>query len=169
MSDEKRLIGHAPFPVAPATLGSAHVAGYGGGLPRMEETVHEHRNIAMIRRALEVYNSGDDNAMRGSLADDIVWHVGGNHEMSGDYIGIEAVVDYFRRVRRETAGTLQVQPAEILANDRHASIFMRVSAYRDVRWMDVLLAEAHTLDPNERWAEYRALANDRDVVDAFWS
>ena len=59
MSDEKRLIGHAPFPVAAATLGSAHVAGYGVGMPRMEETVHEHPNIAMIRRAREVDNSGD--------------------------------------------------------------------------------------------------------------
>jgi ketosteroid isomerase-like protein len=59
----------------------------------MEETVHEHRNIPMIRRPLEVYNSGDHNVMRGSLADDIVWHVGGNHEMSGDYIGIEDAVD----------------------------------------------------------------------------
>jgi hypothetical protein len=59
MSDENRLIGHAPFPVAAATLGSAHVAGYGADLPRMEETVHEHPNIAMIRRALEVDNSGD--------------------------------------------------------------------------------------------------------------
>jgi hypothetical protein len=135
----------------------------------MEETLHEHRNIAMIRRALEVYNSGDHDAMRGFLADDILWHVGGNHEMSGDYVGIEAVVDYFRRVRRETAGTLQVEPAEILANDRHASIFMRVSAYRDVRWMDVLLAEALTLDSNGRWTEYWALANDQDAVDAFWS
>jgi hypothetical protein len=35
----------------------------------MEETVHEHRNIAMIRRALEVDNFGDHNAMRGFLAD----------------------------------------------------------------------------------------------------
>jgi hypothetical protein len=59
MSDEKRLIGHAPFPVAAATLGSAHVAGYGADLPRMEETVHEHPNIAIVRRALEVDNSGD--------------------------------------------------------------------------------------------------------------
>jgi hypothetical protein len=25
----------------------------------MEETVHEHRNIAIVRRALEVDNSGD--------------------------------------------------------------------------------------------------------------
>jgi hypothetical protein len=31
--------------------------------PAMEETAHEHRNIAMIRRPLEVYNSGDHNAM----------------------------------------------------------------------------------------------------------
>ena len=59
MSDEKPLIGHAPFPVAAATLGSAHVAGYGADLPRMEETVHEHPNIAMICRALEVDFSGD--------------------------------------------------------------------------------------------------------------
>lgn len=59
MSDENRLIGHAPFPVAAATLGNTHVAGYGVDMPRMEETVHEHPNIAMIRRVLEVDNSGD--------------------------------------------------------------------------------------------------------------
>jgi hypothetical protein len=50
-----------------------------------------------------------------------------------------------------------------------APIFMRVSAYRDVRWMDVLLAEALTLDPNGRWTECWALANDQDAVDAFCS
>ncbi len=123
----------------------------------------------MIRRALEYYNSGDHDAMRGFLAPDILWHVGGNHRMSGDYVGIEAVIDYFRRVRRETAGTLQVEPAEILANDRHGSIFTRVSAYREVRSLDVLLAEALALDPDGRWTEYWALADDQDAVDAFWS
>ncbi len=123
----------------------------------------------MFRRALEVYNSGDHDAMREFLAPDILWHVGGNHEMSGDYVGVDAVIDYFRRVRHETAGTLQVEPAEILANDRHASIFMRVSAYREVRWMDVLIAEALTLDADGHWTEYWALADDRDAVDAFWS
>ncbi|HKN80893.1 MAG TPA: hypothetical protein VJZ98_06115 [Actinomycetota bacterium] len=64
---------------------------------------------------------------------------------------------------------MQVTPAEVLANDPHASIFVRVSAYRDVRWMDVLLAEALSLDPNGRWTECWALANDQDAVDAFWS
>jgi len=36
---------------------------------------------------------------------------------------------------------------------------MRVSAYRDVRWMDVLIAEALTLDPNGSRTECWALAN----------
>lgn len=129
----------------------------------------EHRNVSMIRRALEVYNSGDHDAMRGFLSPDILWHVGGNHEMSGDYVGVDAVIEYLRRVRHETAGTLRVEPAEILANDRHASIFMRVSAYREVRWMDVLIAEALTLGPDGRWTEYWALAEDQVAVDAFWS
>ena len=129
----------------------------------------EHPNVPKIRSALEVYNSGDHDAMREFLADDIVWHVGGNHEMSGDYRGVESVVDYFRDVRKATAGTLQVEPVEVLANDRHASIFMHVTAHRDVRRLDVLLAEALSLDARGRWNEYWALANDQDAVDAFWS
>lgn len=136
---------------------------------RRGEDVAEHPNVPKIRDALEVYNSGDHDAMRGFLAEDIVWHVGGNHEMSGDYQGVDAVVDYFRDVRKATAGTLQVEPVEVLANDRHASIFMHVTAHRDVRTLDVLLAEALTLDAEGRWSEYWALANDQDAVDAFWS
>ena len=129
----------------------------------------EHPNVPKIRDALEVYNSGDHDAMRGFLADGIVWHVGGSHEMSGDYRGVDEVVNYFRDVRKATAGTLQVEPVEVLANGRHASIFMHVTAHRDVRMLDVLLAEALTLDEDGRWSEYWALANDQDAVDAFWS
>jgi len=131
--------------------------------------VTEHPNVPKIRDALEVYNSGDHDAMRGFLADDIVWHVGGSHEMSGDYRGVDEVVNYFRDVRKATAGTLQVEPVEVLANGRRASIFMHVTAHRDVRMLDVLLAEALTLDEDGRWSEYWALANDQDDVDAFWS
>jgi hypothetical protein len=88
MSDEKRLIGHAPFPVAAATLGGAHVDGYGADLPRMEETVHEHRNIPMIRRAARVRQlrrSQRDARIPGRRR-----HAGDNHDMSDDSIGIEA-------------------------------------------------------------------------------
>jgi len=46
---------------------------------------------------------------------------------------------------------------------------MHVTAHRDVRTLDVLVAEALTLDPEGRWKEYWALANEQDAVDAFWS
>jgi ketosteroid isomerase-like protein len=131
--------------------------------------VGEHRNVARIRSALDVYNSGDYDVMKAFLADDIVWHVGGNHALSGDYEGVDAVLGYFHDVRRATAGTLQVEAEEILANDRHASIFMHVTAHRDVRRLDVLLAEALTLDDQGRWSEYWALSNDQGAVDAFWA
>lgn len=129
----------------------------------------EHPYVPRIRNALDIYNSGDHDAMKAFLAEDIVWHVGGNHPMSGDYRGVDAVVDYFRDVRRATAGTLQVEAEEILADDRHASMFTHVTAHRDVRKLDVLLAEALTLDDHGRWREYWALANDQDALDAFWS
>jgi|SRR5262245_45667340 len=133
------------------------------------EDVIGHLNVLKIRSALDVYNSGDYDAMKPYLAEAIVWHVGGNHQMSGDYRGVDAVLGYFDDVRRKTAGTLQVEPEEILANDRHASIFMHVTAQRDVRALDVLLAEALTFDDRGRWTEYWGLANDQDAVDAFWS
>jgi len=134
----------------------------------MGEDVSEHPNVPKIRSALDVYNSGDHDAMKAFLADDIIWHVGGNHEMSGDYRGVDEVLGYFRDVRKATAGTLQVEAEEILSTDRHASIFMHVTAHREVRTLDVLLAEALTLDDRGRWTEYWALANDQDAVDAFW-
>lgn len=129
----------------------------------------EHANVAAIRQALRVYNSGDNAAMRDVLAQDILWHVGGNHPLSGEYRGQDAVIDYFDRVRELTTGTLRVEPVEILANDRHASIFMMVSASREGRRMNVLLAEALALGPDGLWQEYWALADDQEAVDAFWA
>ena len=107
--------------------------------------------------------------MRPFLADDVLWHVGGNHSMSGDYVGIEAVIDYFRRVRKETAGTLRSRPPRSLANDRHASMLhacLRVPR----RAMDGRAAGRGThAGSNGRWTEYWALASDQDAVNAFWS
>jgi uncharacterized protein len=129
----------------------------------------EHPNVARIREALDAYNRGDLEAMRSFIADDIVWHVGGDHPLSGDRRGRDEVFEYYRQVREMTGGTLTVEPLDILANERHAGIFMRVTGRRDGKELDVLLAEALTLDEQGRWREYWALADDQPAVDAFWS
>ena len=52
---------------------------------------------------------GDIDTMRDFLANDIVWHVGGEHHMSGDYRGKDQLFAYFATVR-DLSGGLQLKP-----------------------------------------------------------
>jgi uncharacterized protein len=128
----------------------------------------EHPNAQKIRDALDTYNAGDLEGLRAVLAEDILWHVGGEHPLSGDYRGVEAVLDYYTKVREQTGGTLRLEPIDILADDRHGGIFMRVRGEREGKTIDVELAEALTFDGRGRWVEYWALADEQEKVDAFW-
>jgi uncharacterized protein len=105
--------------------------------------------------------------MRAFLAEDILWHVGGKHPLSGDYRGVEAVLDYYAKVREQTGGTLTLEAVDILANDDHGGVFMRVRGEREGKTIDVELAEALTFDASGRWVEYWALADEQEKVDAF--
>lgn len=129
----------------------------------------EHPNAARVREGFDAYNRGDFDAMRPFLAEDIVWHVGGDHPLSGDYRGRGSVIDYCARALELTGGTLKGEPLEILVNDRHAGVFQRITGTRDGKQLDVVLAQALTFDDEGRWAEYWALADEQDHVDAFWA
>ena len=128
----------------------------------------EHPNAARVREALDAYNRGDLDTLRSFLADDIVWHVGGSHPLSGDYRGPDEVIGYCSRALSLTSGTLKGQPLEILADDRHAGVFNRITAEGGGGSLDTTLAQAISFDDEGRWTEYWALADDQDSVDAFW-
>jgi hypothetical protein len=129
----------------------------------------EHPNAARVREGFAAWNRGDFDTVREYLADDVVWHVGGDHPLSGDYRGRDAVLDYQAKVMQLTGDTLRGEPIDVLANDRHAGIFMRITGERDGKQLDVVLAQALELDEQGRWIEYWALADEQDAVDAFWS
>jgi hypothetical protein len=128
----------------------------------------EHANVERVREALAAYNQGDIEAMKSRLADEVLWHVGGEHPLSGDYRGREAVGAYFDKVRSLTSGTIKLEPIDILAGEHHAGIFMRATAHRNGQELDTTMAEAIRFDDAGRWVEYWALADDQDAVDAFW-
>ena len=97
------------------------------------------------------------------------WHVGGNHPLSGDYRGRDAIFEYFETVRGLTGGGLRSEPHDILADDSHGGVFTRVTADRGDRHLDVVLAQAYRINPDGKFTEYWALADDQDAVNAFWS
>jgi ketosteroid isomerase-like protein len=103
------------------------------------------------------------------FAEDVVWHVGGSHPLSGDKRGRRELLWYFQQVREMTGGTLQLEPESILASDEHIAMFTRVTGERNGRSLDVLMAQALTVGADGRFTEYWALADDQAAVDAFWS
>jgi hypothetical protein len=100
--------------------------------------------------------------------DDVLWHVGGNHPLSGDYRGRQAVLDYFAKVQNLTTQTLNLDPIEILAGGGFGAIFLRVRAEREGKDLDVTMAEAFRAEGGQL-AEFWATADDQEAVDRFWS
>lgn len=127
-----------------------------------------HENASRLEHFLDAWARHDAGAVGGALAADVVWHVGGTHAMSGDYRGRQAVVEYFERVAAETAGTLALHPIEFLANDARGAAFLRVTASRDGRELDVTMAEAFEFDADGRIREFWGHASDQAAIDAFW-
>jgi ketosteroid isomerase-like protein len=129
----------------------------------------EHPGVEGARASIEAFNRGDMRALREFYDDDVVWHVGGTHGLSGDYRGRDELFAYFDKVREMTGGTLKLEPEVILTSEEHTAIIMKVSGERDGKTLDVTLAEAFTIGADGRWTEFWSLADDQDAVDAFWS
>lgn len=131
--------------------------------------MERHPNVARIEDFLSAYGRGDAAAVGELLADDIVWHVAGSHRLSGDYRGRDAVLEYFSQVADETGGSIELDPVEIMANERHGASILRVTGDREGSRLDTVMAEAFRFDEQGRLSEFWATANDQAAIDRFWS
>jgi ketosteroid isomerase-like protein len=127
-----------------------------------------HPHAERARATLAAVSAGRLEELERQMTDDIVWHVGGNHPLSGDYNGRQAVTEYLRKVAALTRGSLRLTPEDILASDRHLGIFLSARADAAGATLDTTMVEAIRLADDGRWAEYWALADDQPQVDAFW-
>jgi ketosteroid isomerase-like protein len=128
-----------------------------------------HPNRERLQAFLDAYGAKDRDLVGEALAGEAVWHVGGTHPFSGDYRGREAILDYFERTAAETAQSLRLEPVELMANDRYGAAFLRVTAARGEKRLDVTMAEAFRFDEDGRITEFWAHATDQAAIDAFWS
>jgi ketosteroid isomerase-like protein len=125
-------------------------------------------NADNARAVLKAVSAGELDDLDRQLTDDVVWHVGGEHPLSGDYRGREAVRGYHARVAELTNRSLRLEPVDVLGSDRYLGIFLKASAEVRGRTLDARLVEAIRLSDDGRWAEFWGLAEDQAAVDAFW-
>jgi ketosteroid isomerase-like protein len=91
-------------------------------------THQEHPNVALVREGFEAFQKGDTQWMDEHMADDIVWHVGGNSKWSGAYEGKAKVLDMFARQTQAMGGSPSVDIHDILGNDDHVVTLGTASA-----------------------------------------
>ena len=128
-----------------------------------------NQQVQRLEAWLSAYGGQDREAMMDSLAEDAVWHVGGTHRLSGNYKGREAILGYFDSVRSETGDTMELETLEVLADERHGAAFLRVTADRQGRRLDTVVADAFRFDDDGRIVEFWAHSADQTAINEFWS
>jgi ketosteroid isomerase-like protein len=125
--------------------------------------------IDRLHAALGAFYAGADAApVRELLTDDVEWHVPGTSSIAGDYLGIEAVLEYFRK-RRDLAGlSFRMHPREVLLGDEHVAVITDGTASVDGidrSWSTVGLYQLR----GDHVAACWLLPLDPLAFDAIWS
>jgi hypothetical protein len=99
-----------------------------------------------------LYAGGDPEPVREVLTDDVVWHVPGRNAIAGEYRGVDAVMDYFRR-RRDLAGrSFRLHPGELLVGEERRWSTVGLYRLRDGRIAACWLLPLDPAAFDEIWA-----------------
>lgn len=98
----------------------------------------EHPDCALVRRGYTAFAAGDMNTLSELITADAVYHVPGDNILSGHHKGRDAILELFRRMGEETAGTMQIQLEAVLADGRgHVMSFHTARADRGDRGIEI--------------------------------
>lgn len=128
----------------------------------------DHPNLEAARTGYAAFAAGDMETVGPLLADDVVWHVGGDNPLSGDYTGREAVLGFFGRLMQETGGTFSNEIHDMLANDEHGVALVETSATRNGNSIEDRAVQVFHMR-NGQITEFWNLATDQAAWDEFYS
>ena len=127
-------------------------------------------NFNRAKRAIELFHAGKVELMRPMLDENIVWRLPHSHPLAADIIGVENVLDFFRRVQKETDGTFGAEVIEIAGNERRIFCLMRVHAKRGDKTLDQKVINVWKLHPETgRVVDREFFMEDLAASDEFWA
>ena len=133
-----------------------------------EVRTQEHQNATLLRRTYEAYIKKDLEGLKALFAPDITWHVSGKSGVSGDYQGVDRVLDYFRHTIEDTGETLKVESQGFLGGEGYGAILLHVTATRQDRHLDddqMLVGKVSDGRVVEMWQT----STNQHLSDPFWS
>lgn len=126
----------------------------------------EHPNLEIARRLWSAIAEGNADDLGEILTEDVHWKSMGRNPMSGDYHGLEGVLEYLSRIG-DVADDLSTELKSVFASDDGVVILHHATAARSAKRLDleyVLLLRVRD------GRVYRALSVpvDQAANDAFW-
>lgn len=76
-----------------------------------------HPNEELMHRYFKAAESGDMATLEEVFADNVTAHIAGNHALSGDYVGKEAVFGFFGQLAQRSGGTARLLLQDALVDD----------------------------------------------------
>ncbi len=116
---------------------------------------------------LEALAGGDGAGVASRLADDVKWHVGGSHPLSGTYETRDVVAEMLGRFKERSGGTVRLIPGPPMMNGDLCAITLKFSATRPGKFMSLNGIDVFRLGPGgieEVWL----FTEDQEAEDAFW-
>jgi uncharacterized protein len=123
-----------------------------------------HPNIARIRDGYAAFAKGDFAVLNDLFAEDLVWHESGQNQLAGDYLGRDAVYEFFGRLMEVTEGSFSLDVHAILADDEHGVALVTSTASRAGRTATV--NDAHVFHLRDgKVVEFWAASTDQYAID----
>jgi uncharacterized protein len=134
----------------------------------METTVTQDRetNAKLLAEGYAAFGRNDMEKIQQLFHPNIVWHALRLGELSGDHVGIGAVLGFFGRTMELSQGTFSVAPEEILASETTGVAIVRSRGKRGGRELDDRQVHLFRLERGQVVEVWQYTGPD---ADAFWA
>ncbi len=121
-------------------------------------------NLEAVRRAFEGIGSGDWDAVRAVVSEDVVWHIPGDSKIAGDAVGIEA---WAAKLQNLFTSGLNVELLNVMGAGDQVITVQRNSAATTGGELDILVLNLFTL-ADGKLSRMQTFPGDQYALDAFW-
>ncbi|GGW28995.1 hypothetical protein GCM10010320_04960 [Streptomyces caelestis] len=135
----------------------------------MAKDMAEHPHAALVRKGFEAFSRGDMDTLRGLIAGDATHHVPGDHPLSGDFKGVDAIIEMYERLGTETNGTARAELIGTCVDGRgHAVGMTRFTAERNGKHLDDTGCIIFRI-VGDKFTDLDECVADIDKNNEFWS
>jgi ketosteroid isomerase-like protein len=127
-----------------------------------------HPNVLTYLAAIDAFNRNDVTAVGEYVRPDFVYRIPGRSSVAGEFHGIDGFIEALTRLRDESAGTIELVPVAVLADDDNVIARARVTAQRSGRWLDTENCYAFRF-VDGKVADGQVFLSDPEHVEDFWA